>query len=615
MTSPLTSPKTPAWRQTAKPGVFLAAAQPPAAAAAPVKSAILEPNLTADLARILRPQAAYRWLLPQLAAISPQYIEATLRGALAGSHVQQWELFDLMEDTWSRLNKNLNEIKHAAVNLNWTLDPWAEQDTPPTPSALEKQALVNSALFRMRPDPAADENAFDRTVYDILDSWGKGVTVLETDWEIRPAAKLGNILAPRCTFWVHPVCYAWDATGRVGLRSDIQGLRAPATGAGRARAYQPNTWTPSTYQPLPSQVNEFPPDKFLIAIAKAKSGSALGAARLRPLAWWWCAANFSADWLLNLAQLFGLPFRWANYDPSAPQATIDAICSMLQNMGSAGYAAFPAGTQLELKEASKTGEASPQADMLQRADTNCDILILGQTLTTSQGSHGSQALGKVHKSVRDEIITTAADFAADVFNLQLIPSIIRQNYGNDEELPVLSAAEDEAQDQKANADRDAVLLGAGIPMPKKWFFQRHDIPIPAAGEEVVELKSAPLPAAGTAPKPGEGGPDAPKPKSEISNIKSEIAAKAAPGPDADLAAAALHPVVKALASDLQPFIDQLNAIMAIDDPAILEKRLLSFVASLDKLKADVSQDPELATQLYKLMSSALVNGLAAKTKH
>src|SRR5688572_14012187 len=44
-----------------------------------------------SLARILRPQAAYRWLLPQIAAITPQSIESILRGALAGSHVQQWE--------------------------------------------------------------------------------------------------------------------------------------------------------------------------------------------------------------------------------------------------------------------------------------------------------------------------------------------------------------------------------------------------------------------------------------------------------------------------------------------------------------------------------------------
>ena len=69
---------------------------------------------------------------------------------------------------------------------------------------------------------------------------------------------------------------------------------------------------------------------------------------MRPLVWW-CAANFSADWLLNFAQVFGLPLRWATYDPAAPQETVDGLCEMLQKMGSAGWGAFPNGTALEVK--------------------------------------------------------------------------------------------------------------------------------------------------------------------------------------------------------------------------------------------------------------------------
>ena len=92
----------------------------------------------------------------------------------------------------------------------------------------------------------------------------------------------------------------------------------------------------------------FPADRVIVAKCKTKSGSILGGALLRPLVWWWCAANFSADWLLNFAQIFGVPLRWATYDPTAAQETVDRICNMLQNMGSAGWAAFPTtGTALE----------------------------------------------------------------------------------------------------------------------------------------------------------------------------------------------------------------------------------------------------------------------------
>src|SRR5689334_16505047 len=82
-------------RLAAPAGVSLASLK----AAQPLKRQSLpQPDISDSLSRILRPQAAYRWLLPQLAAMTPQYIEMVLRGALAGSHVQAWELFDLMED-------------------------------------------------------------------------------------------------------------------------------------------------------------------------------------------------------------------------------------------------------------------------------------------------------------------------------------------------------------------------------------------------------------------------------------------------------------------------------------------------------------------------------------
>ena len=382
--------KTPGLLQRAVAAVATAFTPVPLAPADPapvVAAAALPPDVPAGLARILRPQAASRWLLPQLASMTPQYIESVLRSAMAGDHVRGWELFDLMEDTWPRLRKNAMELKNGVRNLTPQYDEFVEEDEQPTATATEKMKTVSAALRSMRPDAAADENALAGTINDLMDAWLKGTSILEVDWQITDAGKLGRVVAPRATFWVHPVCYGWSNEGRLGL-----------SGAGRGNGVAIDGVSSL------SALTEFPPDKFLIALSKSKSGSPLAGSLLRPLAWWWCAANFSADWLLNLAQVFGLPFRWANYDPNAPQATIDAICSMLQNMGSAGWAAFPAGTTLELKGEGQKAENSPQADMLDRADKNCDLLILGQTLTSDVGGAGrgggSLALGKVHAGVK-----------------------------------------------------------------------------------------------------------------------------------------------------------------------------------------------------------------------
>src|SRR5579862_8162348 len=125
------------------------------------------PSPPLALASIIRPQVRERWLLPQVGAITPQYIEMTLRGALAGAHLPQWELFNLMEDTWPRLRKNVLELKMAVRSRYPVFEAYRDEDEQASPTATERMKLVSAALRQMQPDPAADEGAFDDMVGDI----------------------------------------------------------------------------------------------------------------------------------------------------------------------------------------------------------------------------------------------------------------------------------------------------------------------------------------------------------------------------------------------------------------------------------------------------------------
>jgi phage gp29-like protein len=472
----------------------------------------LPSGVASSLARILRPQAAYRWLLPQLAAITPQYIEMTLRGALAGNHVQAWELFDLMEDTWPKLGKNLNELKNGVRNMKPTFEAYAEEDEDPTPEALQKCALVKAAWANMKPVAAADENTQETTIFDILDAWAKGVSVLEVEWHQFESKKLGIVFGPRTTYWVHPVCYAWNVSGVLGLRADARGNLSPGMAA--------NTLTS---QAQPYVIAEFPPEKFLIGIHKHKSGTALGGPMLRPLCWWWLAANFSADWMLNLAQLFGLPFRWASYDRNASDATIIAIGNMLQNMGTAGWGAFPEGSELKFLEAGKNADHSPQADMLDRADKNCDLLILGQTLTSDTGQSGkgggSLALGKVHEGVKGEIIEACCRYAADVLNTQLFPSILRINFGEDSECPRVKFETEKEDDLVQKSTVVANLApSAGAAIPLSYINDAFNIPTPKDGEPTLATRATEPPKLPETKVKPAGDPAAAKSKTWYDNL-------------------------------------------------------------------------------------------------
>ena len=437
--------------------------------------------------RILKPDAQGNWMGWAARDYTPERVESILRSGLWGDHTQQWELFAMMEDTWPHLVKCISEIREAVVQYDWDVDAWAEEDEAPTPDAEQRAKVVSRAIWTMRPSAEEAGNAFEETIRDLLEAWVKGTTVLEIEWETRSAGTGGTIVAPRQTHWVHPRNYGWQDGTLL--------LRLPeVAGGGKGR------------QSRESMV-PFPPAKFLIGHHKSKSGPILGAALLRPLAWWWCAANFSASWLLNLSQIFGLPIRWATYTPGAPTELITEICDMLENMGSNAWGAFPAGTQIELKEATKSAGQSPQDSLLDRADRQCSLLLLGQTLTTDVGGSGSRALGEVHLSVRDQIIEAAAQWVAGILNRQLVPPLVQMNFGDDLMVPEICARRRREEDMVKLAQRDDILL-KHLRIGTAWLHQRHGVPLPQPGEDTIggQAAAAPLPAPGVpgaAPLPVE----------------------------------------------------------------------------------------------------------------
>ncbi|HEY1170242.1 MAG TPA: DUF935 family protein [Verrucomicrobiae bacterium] len=425
------------------------------------------------LQRIVLPRARDRWMSAMARSYTPEMIHSVLRSALSGNLVAQWELFDLMEDTWPRLQKNLNDLKDAVCGESWAVQPYALTGAKPSREAVKRAKLLEQTLWRMNPRAAADENGFNATLKDIADAWGKGIAVLEVHWEQRAVAGAGQVIAPRCTTWVHPRYYGY-AQNSPELMLNLRELSIGAA-------------APEMLKDAGEGFAVFPPDKFLIAIAKHKSGHPVGGALLRPLAWWWCASNFSAEWLLNFAQLFGLPLRWASYDPNQP-GLLNKICDMLENMGSSAWAAFPAGTKIELHEPSRNGTDNPQAALLDRADKQCDLLILGQTLTSEAGDAGSRALGEVHQRVRADRKAALAAWTSEVLQ-QLSAAFCRLNFGDDLECPWLQPVVKEVRDAKAMAERDRILLEAGVELPKAWFYERHEIPMPNAGEDVVARRA------------------------------------------------------------------------------------------------------------------------------
>lgn len=539
-----------------------------------------------DFARILRRQAAGNWMLPSLSTITPQYVETVLRGAFGGNHVQQWELFDLMLDTWPRLLKNTSEITGAVQSMDWKLEAWSEEDRPPTESANEKKKVVGSGIWQMRPEVGSEDNGFEGTVADLASAWWVGLVVEEIVWEQRRCGELGDLTLPQCTVWADPRNYGWGKDG-------VLGLNTTAENSAGIFARQPN-------------LQPFPENKFLVGLCKAKSGPAQTAARLRGLAWWWCAANFSADWLMNLAQLFGIPFRWATYADNARTDTVDLINDLLDNMGSSGRAAFPEGTNLNFLEAGKNAGSSPQADLLERADKACDLLILGQTLTSDVGESGggSLALGKVHGGVRSQVIQSAANFVARVLNEQLVPAILRENYGDAEEAPYFCPAPRTEKDLKAVAEIIASAVSTGLEVPTKWAHAELNIPLSQPGEEVIERAAPAAPPTNNNPSPNPDGMETEtETAAELEARRTKLQA----------VSAAEKQFLESVAAKKDAALTLLARISEVKDDEAMLNALNNFYRELPALTALITADVTRQQRaLERITAPALAAGLEGK---
>lgn len=411
--------------------------------------------------------------------VTPERGRQILANAMGGDLQAQHELFGIMIDTWPRLAKALGEVSGAVRRLAWQVEPVARRGEESTPEAQAHADLVEAALRSWRPEVGSLDLSFEDSIDQLLDARARGVSVLELVWQTTPEGIL-----PRASQWLTPRHYGWDRAGRtLGL------LHEPALRSiqrsGRAN------WSP------------FIPDKFLVGFWRARAGAPGPTALLRPLVPYWIGRTYGWKWLLRTAQIFGVPFRWANYDATRPDVG-QQVADMLKNLGAAGWAAFPTGTTLEFKEAVANARDNPQALLQELADQACDLLVLGQTLSgTSQAAGLGSGTAALHGSVRQEVLQAAAWWVADVLNYQLVPAVIRLNYGQaPAALPRVSPDLSLPTDPKALADRDAVLRTMGLRLPEDWLYERHGVPQPKGDEPALGTGATPA-----GETPGAAGAD------------------------------------------------------------------------------------------------------------
>ena len=402
------------------------------------------------------------WFLSLPSKILPKQVDQILRSALGGDVWQQWQLCALMLDSWPMFRKCSHELRAAVANARFKVVPHVDDDgAQPTPEAAAKAALVRKAMRRFKPNPFNDEVGWSGTVYDLADAVLNGLSMGELLWYRNADLEW----LPRATAWVHPRHFTFGNDGNICVfdgaynRLNFMLARQPGT-------------TPD-------------PDKFLLAQFKSRSGSALGAGLMRPLAWYWSAMVYNRDWMLKAAQKFGSPFVHAAYKAGSTADEVAQIEGFLARGIQNGYVAYPEGTTLAVSDVGTTGADNRQSRIVQEANEACQILLLGQTASTTP-TPGKLGNDTAHMDVKQEHVQAVARWVATVLSEQFAPAVCRLNYGEggDDECPTIEADFAQAEDPQAAATRVVALTNAGIPIQQTELYKAVGFTAPQEGDVV-----------------------------------------------------------------------------------------------------------------------------------
>lgn len=314
---------------------------------------------------------------------------ATLVESEGGNMSRLMALYDDMRERDARLDAVCRTRVLALTGKEWTLA---------TPHGLEQDSEAIRIVEEMNrivgllPDMTS-------LIATLMDGALRGYSVVEMEWGQRQGYSV-----PVEFFWRDPGRFAFDDR-MVIHRSDL--------GDG--------------YPGIP--LSDYGPDRFIIH--SPSGGRACYVTRrgaLRPCLWPSMTKRYGLRWWLVAAERFGQPAPILKV-PDGDDNLFDDAVDMLRNLNEDWQAVLTQGMELELLPGSGDFSGDLHDKMVQLANTEMAVCILGQNLSTEvQG--GSFAAAKVHDSVRLDYLSADANELSETLRRDLLEPIVRYNFGD-----------------------------------------------------------------------------------------------------------------------------------------------------------------------------------------
>ena len=360
---------------------------------------------------------------------------------------KSYKLYDEMVDKDLHLFAALNQRKLGVLSKPWQILAGSEEGRDQ-----EIHEFVVGVFENIK--------YFDRDLSELLEAVAKGFAISEVMWGIRDGRIVIDDIRNR-----DQRRFVFDTANKPRLRTR-------------------SAWNSGI---------ELPDRKFLVHTYAPRYESPYGEAVLKKCYWyWWFKKNGLRFWMI-FAEKFGSPTTVGKYPPGTAKALQDDLLDILKKIQQETSVIVPENLAIELLEANRKTSTDTYQGLCDYFDSQISQAVLGQTLTSSEGQHGTQALGKVHQGVRQDYIEADCNSLGPVIN-ELIEWVVDWNFSGVKYYPYFKIYYEEPGDLVALAQRDKTLFRElGLPIARRYLYEAYSLPEPEEGEELLEVPQTPSP--------------------------------------------------------------------------------------------------------------------------
>lgn len=131
-----------------------------------------------------------------------------------------------------------------------------------------------------------------------------------------------------------------------------------------------------------------------------------------------------SDWA-QFCELFGIPMKVGKYSAQDEESR-KALTEAFEGSGSASWLVTPKETDIDVKESSTRGDGNLFDNFRKACNEEMLITILGQTMTTTDGS--SRAQSETHKEVEEDLNKSDRRFVQRILNTELLPRLEKRGF-------------------------------------------------------------------------------------------------------------------------------------------------------------------------------------------